>query len=53
MSNLPSLILSVGLSVLVYFVSVILIGTFTRDEIKLWPKGEKIIKVLEKLHIVI
>lgn len=52
-SNFVSLILSVILSVLVYFISVILLGTLTKDELKILPKGEKIIKVLEKFNLVV
>lgn len=52
-SNLISLILSITISVIVYFVSVILLGTLTREELKILPKGKKIILILEKLHVLI
>ena len=46
-----SLIISVILAIIVYFGSSLLSGSITKNEIFLLPKGKKLGKVLEKLHI--
>lgn len=45
-----STIISVLAAIVVYFIVLLLMKTFTSTEIKFLPKGEKIAKVLEKWH---
>lgn len=47
-----STIISVFAAILVYFIVLLLMKTFTSTEIKFLPKGEKIAKVLEKWHLI-
>ncbi|MCI6824989.1 MAG: polysaccharide biosynthesis C-terminal domain-containing protein [Ruminococcus bromii] len=47
-----STIISVLAAIVVYFIVLLLMKTFTSTEIKFLPKGEKIAKVLEKLHLI-
>lgn len=47
-----STIISVFVAIIVYCVVLFAIRTFSETEIKLLPKGEKIAKVLAKLHII-
>ena len=47
-----STIISVLAAVIVYFIVLLLMKTFTSTEIKFLPKGEKIAKVLEKWHLI-
>ena len=45
-------IISVLAAIVVYFIVLLLMKTFTSTEIKFLPKGEKIAKVLEKWHLI-
>lgn len=45
------LIVSVLVAVMIYLFSAILTGAITKNEINLFPKGKKLGKVLEKMHI--
>lgn len=47
-----STIISVFAAIVVYFIVLLLMKTFTSTEIKFLPKGEKIAKVLEKWHLI-
>ena len=47
-----STIISVLAAIVVYFIVLLLMKTFTSTEIKFLPKGEKIAKVLEKWHLI-
>ena len=49
--NTISLIFSILVAVVVYFVAVIKTGTLTREELCHLPKGGKIVRVAEKLHL--
>lgn len=45
-------IAAIGIAVVVYLLALLILRTFTANEIKFLPKGEKIAKVLEKLHLI-
>lgn len=47
-----STIIPVLAAIVVYFIVLLLMKTFTSTEIKFLPKGEKIAKVLEKWHLI-
>lgn len=47
-----STIISILVAIIVYFIALLLMKTFTSTEIKFLPKGEKIAKVLEKWHLI-
>ena len=47
-----SAIVSIHVAVVVYVAVLLIIRTFSAEEIKFLPKGEKIAKTLEKLHLI-
>lgn len=51
LGNVWSLLISVLLGVIIYFISAFLTTALTKNEIFLLPNGKKLAKVLEKLHI--
>ena len=44
--------LSIIFAVVVYLLALVSLGELSRNDIKLLPKGEKIIKILEKLRFI-
>ncbi len=50
--NLISTVVSIGTGAVVYLVMLILVKGFVREDIEMLPKGEKIVKVLEKIGII-
>ena len=51
MGNTLSLLLTITIAVIVYFVSILLTGAVTRAELEDMPQGRKIIRVVDKLHL--
>ena len=47
-----NVIVSVLISIIVYFIFLLILHTFNKEEVKLLPKGEKIVIILEKLHLI-
>ncbi len=52
LSTMISAVLSVGCAVVVYVLSVLLLKVLTKDDVLMLPKGEKILKVLEKIKMI-
>ncbi|HIT89880.1 MAG TPA: polysaccharide biosynthesis protein [Candidatus Merdenecus merdavium] len=50
-SNVISLMISICFAVAVYFVAVMVSGIFTVEEIKRLPKGELILQIAHRLHL--
>ena len=48
-----SCVLSIGIAVVVYAVSALLLKTLVKNDILLLPKGEKIAKILEKYKLIV
>jgi hypothetical protein len=44
--------IAVLLAGIVYITFLLLLKTFTRNELKFLPKGEKIVTLLEKYHLI-
>lgn len=51
-SNSISTILAVFFAVIIYILSVLFLKVLTKDDVLMLPKGEKIIKVLEKIKMI-
>lgn len=51
-SLIVSALLAVAAAVLVYITFLLLLKSFTRNELKFIPKGEKIVILLEKFHLI-
>lgn len=49
--NTISTVISIGCGAIVYFISLLLIKGFARDDVEMLPKGKKIAKVLEKVGL--
>ena len=47
-----SCLISIGVAVIVYAVSVLLMRTLVKDDILMLPKGEKLAKILEKYKLI-
>ncbi len=47
-----SMIISIGVSVIVYFAAIVFTKTLKKEEILLLPKGEKILTLMEKAHLI-
>ena len=45
-------LVSIGVAVLVYAISVLLMKTLVKDDILMLPKGEKLAKILEKYKLI-
>lgn len=45
-------ILSIIVAVIIYVIALLILRTFTASEVKFLPKGEKIVKVLEKYNLI-
>lgn len=50
--NLISLVISIIIAVIVYVVVLMLLKTFSREEIEMLPKGKNIVTILAKLHLI-
>ena len=50
--NMISVIVSIIVAVIVYVVMLMLIKTFSREEIEMLPKGKNIVTILAKLHLI-
>ena len=46
-------IISIGIAVVVYAISVLLMKTLVKDDILMLPKGEKLAKILEKYKLIV
>ena len=44
-------IIAIVVAVIIYVISVVVLRIFTKEEIKMLPAGEKIVKILEKIKI--
>lgn len=44
-------LISIGIAALFYLISLVVLHTFTPGDLLMIPKGEKIVKTLEKLHL--
>ena len=51
-SFMISTVLAVGCAVIVYVLAVLLLKILTKDDVLMLPKGEKILKVLEKIKMI-
>ena len=51
-SNLVAVIISFIISVVVYFVALLLLKGLNRREIEMFPKGDKIVRVLRKFRLI-
>ncbi len=49
--NLISIVACVVVAVIVYVLALMLMRTFSKDEIAMLPKGKNIVTILEKLHL--
>ena len=45
-------VLSILLAGIIYITFLLLLKTFTRNELKFLPKGEKVVTLLEKYHLI-
>ena len=45
-------LISIVISAIFYVLVLLMLHTFTRNEIIMLPKGEKFVKILEKLHLI-
>ena len=46
-----AVVASIGISVIVYFVLIVVMRSVTEKELRSFPKGTKLIRVLKKIHI--
>ena len=44
-------IIAITLAIIIYVICIAILKIFTKEEIKMLPSGEKILKILEKLKI--
>jgi stage V sporulation protein B len=51
--NSLACIVSIGVAVVVYAISALLLKTLVKNDILLLPKGEKIAKILEKYKLIV
>lgn len=51
LSNSFSTILSIVIAAVFYLVSLLLLHTFTENEVKMLPKGKNVVTILAKLHL--
>ena len=49
---IPAALVSIAVSGIVYITILLLLKTFTRNELKFLPKGEKVVTILEKYHLI-
>lgn len=47
-----STLISILIAIVVYLITLLILRTFTATELRFLPKGEKIVKVLEKWHLI-
>lgn len=51
-SNAIAVLCSILIAVIVYFIAMIKIGGYTKEMLFLFPKGEQLVKVVQKLHLI-
>ncbi len=51
-SNAISTIVSIFIAAIIYFISMIKIGGYTKEMLLIFPKGTLLVKVAEKLHLI-
>lgn len=49
---LPAALITIAVAAIVYITILLLLKTFTRNELKFLPKGEKVVTILEKYHLI-
>jgi hypothetical protein len=49
--NLVSLLISILVAVIVYVLALMLLKTFSKEELYMLPKGKNIVTILAKLHL--
>ncbi|MBR2724809.1 MAG: polysaccharide biosynthesis C-terminal domain-containing protein [Ruminococcus sp.] len=47
-----NLLISIVISAIIYLVMLLILHTFTKNEVLMLPKGKKIVIILEKLHLI-
>ena len=47
-----NLLVSIVISAIIYLISLLILHTFTKNEVLMLPKGKKIVIILEKLHLI-
>ncbi len=52
MGEKAAMIISIGISALIYFAAIVLTKTLKKDEILLLPKGEKLLSIMEKYRLI-
>ena len=50
--NMVSLIISIIVAVIVYILALMLLRTFSKEELYMLPKGKNIVTILAKLHLI-
>lgn len=51
-SNGISVLLSIGIAAIVYFIAMIKIGGYTKETLSAFPKGSLLVKIASKLHLI-
>ncbi len=49
---IPAALIAIVIAVVIYITILLLLKTFTRNELKFLPKGEKVVTILEKYHLI-
>jgi stage V sporulation protein B len=49
---IPAALVTIVIAAVVYITILLLLKTFTRNELKFLPKGEKVVTILEKYHLI-
>ncbi len=49
---IPATLISVAVAAVIYITILLILKTFTRNELKFLPKGEKVVTILEKYHLI-
>ncbi len=52
LGNTVAVILSIGCAAAAYFGMLFILGAITRDDVEMLPKSEKILPIMEKLHLI-
>ena len=50
--NMISLVISILVAVIVYILCLMLLKTFSKEELTMLPKGKNIVTILEKMHLI-
>ncbi|MGN0437848.1 MAG: oligosaccharide flippase family protein [Lachnospiraceae bacterium] len=51
-SNAVSVLLSIGIAAIIYFIAMIKIGGYTKETLSAFPKGLVLVKIASKLHLI-